>query len=658
LSIKAFDVSPLGAPSSGAHGEGDWKTIEQAEDTEGVVTPDRAGQKNPLKRKDDLKIVFNPMIVTQPGLNVPQPAGTHSTDVRFDRYGGAPTKVKLPYSQYPDEGTREYYYAPGQGSLTDSAQHVQSSAQVCDTCGKSCPSGCPIRFRTTWKPNGFCSRECANKASDFIKGKVYDRSSGKWVSIPEEMREKLGLAGIGPAVPAAVPPMLNSEGPGTPDTYHEDATNLSQDSTGQRAVEQDTNFSKPWRFKHRDKDVSVIIPPETEHTSDLGHEDVLFPLTGARLPRVLFIRAADPPAGLSPDMAKYFEELRVQNPEEYEAAIKALGDPKELAETIEKSEAASVKQEQSSVPAAKPTVVTGYGDVGNGYRFGKPRALTTIGKDRREAQFESKVSFADQKYPQLNGEYFIVRFWMDEDSKKRGQADLSASTETEITDIGGESVSDNLQAQWLVRRIPADVLRDAAEQMNMTYGGKVIDKESQKAKEEHQAAETELLREKAETARKKAEAERAKQSELDQKQAEVTQKSIERNQKKAEKVGKRKGKTYNVLQDPALENLDPKMPDVEKLFTPIRDWDDDEYTTTLDSLDGGTRQMLEANPRGQGTYFNWSTVSEKEAKEIHEDRVREMGVDPAGETQGKGLLLVTRLPAWKAIEEQVRQSRR
>lgn len=111
--------------------------------------------------------------------------------------------------------------------------------------------------------------------------------------------------------------------------------------------------------------------------------------------------------------------------------------------------------------------------------------------------------------------------------------------------------------------------------------------------------------------------------------------------------------TWSPLDDPVLDELTPDMTPVERLFTTIQDWDEDEYTTTLDRLDAGTRSMLESKSEGDGKYFSWDMISEKDAKEMSEKRIKEMGIDPSGDIAGKGLLFVTRKPGWKVIERKV-----
>lgn len=125
------------------------------------------------------------------------------------------------------------------------------------------------------------------------------------------------------------------------------------------------------------------------------------------------------------------------------------------------------------------------------------------------------------------------------------------------------------------------------------------------------------------------------------------------------KVGKtaqsNSGYRGNILEDPALEGLEPKMLDQEKLFTTIRQWEGDSYVNTADRLDVGTKEVLDQKPEGQGHYFNWRYSTEEETGAQVDKDIKEKGFTTGA---GKGVLLVERLEGWKKVEAEVMKKRR
>ncbi len=111
----------------------------------------------------------------------------------------------------------------------------------------------------------------------------------------------------------------------------------------------------------------------------------------------------------------------------------------------------------------------------------------------------------------------------------------------------------------------------------------------------------------------------------------------------------------NVLEDPALEGLEPKMLDQEKLFTTIRQWEGDSYVNTADRLDVGTKEVLDQKPEGQGHYFSWRYNTEEETGAQVDKDIKEKGFTTGA---GKGVLLVERLEGWKKVEAEVMKKRR
>jgi hypothetical protein len=125
------------------------------------------------------------------------------------------------------------------------------------------------------------------------------------------------------------------------------------------------------------------------------------------------------------------------------------------------------------------------------------------------------------------------------------------------------------------------------------------------------------------------------------------------------KVGKaaqsNSGYKGNVLEDPALEGLEPKMLDQEKMFTTIRQWEGDSYVNTADHLDVGTKEVLDQKPEGQGHYFSWRYNTEEETGAQVDKDIKKKGFTTGA---GKGVLLVERLEGWKKVEAEVMKKRR
>ncbi len=111
----------------------------------------------------------------------------------------------------------------------------------------------------------------------------------------------------------------------------------------------------------------------------------------------------------------------------------------------------------------------------------------------------------------------------------------------------------------------------------------------------------------------------------------------------------------NVFKDPALDALDPKITETERLFTTIRKWTGDTYVLSAEDLSQETRSALEKNPTGDGKYFYWYYISPEKSGKASEEEIRRKGftVSP-----GEGGLMVRRKPAWKENESKVWESRK
>jgi hypothetical protein len=124
---------------------------------------------------------------------------------------------------------------------------------------------------------------------------------------------------------------------------------------------------------------------------------------------------------------------------------------------------------------------------------------------------------------------------------------------------------------------------------------------------------------------------------------------------RAQKKGYSSGYRGNILEDPALADLEPKMLDQEKLFTSIRKWEGDSYVTTADRLDVGTKEVLAEKPQGEGHYFSWNYVTPEQSEKKAAEDVEKEGftISP-----GEGVLSVQRLGGWSNVETEVMKKRR
>lgn len=111
----------------------------------------------------------------------------------------------------------------------------------------------------------------------------------------------------------------------------------------------------------------------------------------------------------------------------------------------------------------------------------------------------------------------------------------------------------------------------------------------------------------------------------------------------------------NILDDPALADLEPKMLDQEKLFTNIRKWEGGNYVITADKLDSGTKAVLAEKPQGEGHYFSWNYVNAEQSDKKAAEDVKKEGftISP-----GEGVLSVQRLGGWDNVETEVMKKRR
>lgn len=117
-----------------------------------------------------------------------------------------------------------------------------------------------------------------------------------------------------------------------------------------------------------------------------------------------------------------------------------------------------------------------------------------------------------------------------------------------------------------------------------------------------------------------------------------------------------KGKSYNVLEDPALD-LAPGITPEEKIFTTIQDWDGDTFYGDVAKLDKATLAILQEHPKSnqrKHKYFRWDYISQADVDKGAAKNIEEMGYTVGNEPA----LIVERLPAWKKVEDQVKQARK
>ncbi len=210
------------------------------------------------------------------------------------------------------------------------------------------------------------------------------------------------------------------------------AVELGED--GYPRYDSDSNFARrprTWRFKTRDKDVSMlpqrnqISSPEPPDQFDVGNESLIYPLTGS------FIRGT--------------RDVEIN---------------------------------------------------GVKYHYGKPKPIGSYDPGDPEALMQVPVSDFDKDGKPSDEPLFDLRFWMIENPKSPGKAVLNTSLAVEVYEYpAGEEPfpkvppivpSDNAQAAGVIRRLPVEVLTEAAEAIGFEYQG------AESKAEEHREAVTDL----------------------------------------------------------------------------------------------------------------------------------------------------------------------
>lgn len=117
-----------------------------------------------------------------------------------------------------------------------------------------------------------------------------------------------------------------------------------------------------------------------------------------------------------------------------------------------------------------------------------------------------------------------------------------------------------------------------------------------------------------------------------------------------EKTEPRKSRSYNVLENPALDELSPKMTDEEKLFTRINNWDSKgTFAADPSRLDSVAKAMLQKKKKGDEHYFSWTYTGEDDVAEAQKER------DAAGEPPItlRPTLIIMRKPAWETARANI-----
>ncbi len=125
------------------------------------------------------------------------------------------------------------------------------------------------------------------------------------------------------------------------------------------------------------------------------------------------------------------------------------------------------------------------------------------------------------------------------------------------------------------------------------------------------------------------------------------------NVRKDEKWG---GRNYNVLEDPALNDLNPPITPMEKLFTTIPAWTGDSFFADTKQIDKATLRLLKQTPKSpEGTkYFNWLFMPKERSAEINKWLLEKEGYTMETDDDA---LMVSRLDAWKRQEADVKKRR-
>lgn len=82
-----------------------------------------------------------------------------------------------------------------------------------------------------------------------------------------------------------------------------------------------------------------------------------------------------------------------------------------------------------------------------------------------------------------------------------------------------------------------------------------------------------------------------------------------------EKVEEKTAKSYNLMTDPRLDSLEPKLTEQEKMFVNITKWGgakNDTFLADAERLDSATLDVLKQRPKGEGTYFSWRYTSQED----------------------------------------------
>lgn len=127
--------------------------------------------------------------------------------------------------------------------------------------------------------------------------------------------------------------------------------------------------------------------------------------------------------------------------------------------------------------------------------------------------------------------------------------------------------------------------------------------------------------------------------------------------KAQEKADERKRREYNVLKDPALEEIVPDMTDEEKVFTTITQWDDNVFYVDTAKLDAATLDIIKETPKsgGKHKYFKWLYTSKEQVAKRQAQDIEDVGFTTGEEADA---LVVEQLPAWKKAAPEVAKLRR
>jgi hypothetical protein len=430
---------------------------------------------------------------------------------------------------------------------------------------------------------------------------------------------------------------------------YEDRVEENQDSQHFYNREQDSNFSqdpRTWRFRKDDKDLSLDPGKQGKQDAEEAMDwsvveqgEMELPLDAARrLPRLIFAKpeVAEAPASAGSEKVK---DMSFGHPE-YVGKIGGT----------DAFQVAVYPEMEAQTPDY--WLFMFMNKSGSTYKLAPAYSIDFFDKARAEAGEKIEDDLKEAIFNALPKE--VV---------SNAKAELTGEKPTAPAKATGrEAKKPDPQAEKIKK-----------EEQDLKKQGLELKKKQLEMKRQEQQMKEQELKKKQDLQQVKLQTQDLKQQrelEKQQKMREKLERSSEKGSphevpakpatsaKPGEKADNKEGAKYtdeggkgNVFTDTKLDEAAPELTQVEKLFSTIKSWDDNNAFVDPTKLDAGAVAALEAKPKGEGKYFDWIYVSPKEAERQAKNLAK-------GQEPPRSILWVYKHPAWDEVAMKIEKQKK